>query len=241
MAARGSDIANHHLDDLECNLVRSGLVTHWALSQIVTRFKTTTQNEHPVAPHRDNFLLCYFFSLAYNLVLNGTEISETGRIFPDFASKVFNKEKFVDSKVSGQINKVIDNLWEIMNRFFKVDDETTPQHFWDSLNHQFKDKSGKLHSKNRSHCLKRYAVALLQEHLSPHVIVRRCGFIADNIHSMFDYFMNSKRQDVECGLTLAGWFHKVNGVIQGGISPDITAIKTARHKVSLFVFALFRR
>ena len=241
MSARGSDIANHHLDNIKCDLKRHGLSQFWQISQDVTRFKTTTQVSHPVAPHRDNFMLCYLFSFAYDLVLNHADIHETQRVFPNFASKVFNKDRFVESKVSGHINKIIDSLWKIMTDFFKVDDTNTPDHFRDSIRHTFYDKSGKMHSKNRSHCLKRYAVQLLQEHLSPHVFVQRCGFMAENVHSVFTYYFNSIKQEIDCALILAGWDIKVNGVIQGGIAPDINAIKTSQEKVPVFVFMLFRR
>ena len=240
MSARGSDIANHHIADISTRKHRERVEEHHVIWQKVCRFKTTTQVSHPLVPHRDNFLLCYLFSLAYTLIVNRIDICENGRVFPSFAAKVFNKDSQVESKVSEHFNKVIDSLWKIMHNFFSPEDENAPLHFRQSLSRVFWDARGKMHSKNRSHSLKRYAVALLQENLSPHTFVRRCGFIAKNIHTMFDYFFNSDKQDVTCALTLAGWVHSVNGKVQGGISPDFSGIKTATEKLAPFARALFR-
>ena len=112
-------------------------------------------------------------------------------------------------------------------------------HFHDSMRHSVRDTNGNLKSANRSHSLKRHAVEKLQEHLSPHTFVDRCGFIVKNLHTMFDYFQNSAHQDEKSALILANWLYQVDSVIQGGIAPDASAIKTAKEKVRVFVDTLF--
>ena len=241
MAARCSDIASHTISDLSWEKTRTGLAEYFTIWQRVTRYKTTTDGHHPVVPHRDQFLLCYLFSLSYTFVVNGQEIAETGHIFPSFSTKIFNKDSEVESKVSQHYNTTIDMIWRLMTEFFSDDDENIPSNFRESMQRVFIDSKGKKHSKVRSHGNKRFAVSTLQEHLSPHTFVSRCGFAMKNLHSMFDYFFNSKNQELTCAHTIAGWTCRVNGQVQGGIAPDITALKTARHKLPAFVKTLFRR
>ena len=68
--------------------------------------------------------------------------------------------------------------------------------------------------------------------------------LKDSFHARSRILIGVKlliKQEIDYALTLAGWNIKVNGVIQGGIAPDINAIKTSQEKVPLFVFMLFRR
>jgi hypothetical protein len=119
-------------------------------------------------------------------------------------------------------------------------DEDMPECFIEALK-SVTQVGSKIGCKNRSHSLKRNAVQMLQEFLPAHSFIARCGFLAKNIHTMFDYFFNSQNQDHKSAQVLAGWLHIVEGVVQGGIAPDCSAIKTARGKVKPFVNTLFRR
>ena len=123
VAGRGSDIADTSLSDLFARKKDTGLISYYQLMLRVTRFKTCTQTEHITVPHRDSFLLCFYHSLAYALVMCGEPIRSTGKIFPTFAEKVFNgtskpAEKQVESKVSLLFNRIIDKYWVIMFNFY---------------------------------------------------------------------------------------------------------------------------
>ena len=117
---------------------------------------------------------------------------------------------------------------------------TMPPFFEEALKSVTTDTKGRTKCTKRSHSLKRFAVQTLQEHLSPHSFVARCGFLAKNIHTMFDYFVNSATQDHKSTKVLGNWLHSMEGEIQGGIPPDSSAIKTAAHKVKPFIHTLFR-
>ena len=100
---------------------------------------------------------------------------------------------------------------------------------------------GKIHSLLCSHANRRKGISDLQENHSPHTFVRRVGLIAQNIHTMFEYFFNSDKQDMACAHTLAGWYTIVNGAIQGGIAPDFDSIKSCPEKLTLFTKVLFHK
>lgn len=254
LAGRGSDIADSEPNHLFTRKKDVGISSFHLLGQHVTRFKTTTMCEHVSHPHRDNFLLCYYFSLAYNFVMCSERIFCTGKLFPDFAKKVTFKNGQMESKVSGHFNNLIDAFWNIMFDHFGDDDADsthedeefncaagTPAHFRTSMaNSTMKDSKGNIKSTKRSHSLKRHAVGKLQEHLPPHSFVNRCGFVMKNMHTIFDYFVNSENQDEKAGLTLANWFHSYDGVIQGGVPPSKNGIKTAQSKLPIFINLLFR-
>ena len=118
-AGRGSDIANSQINDVTAESKNLGLMTCHHLYQVVTRFKTTTRVKHVAVPHRDGFLLCFYFSLAYNLVMNGSQINRDQKLFPTFASKMFNKDGQVVSKVSEHFNAIIDLYFNVIFSYFE--------------------------------------------------------------------------------------------------------------------------
>ena len=120
------------------------------------------------------------------------------------------------------------------------DEIAVPDHFKAAMANSILGKNGTRRSYTRSHGMKRHAVGQLQEHLQPHSFVDRCGFVVRNVHTMFDYFHNTAKQDEESAQTLANWLHKINNTIQGGIPPSPGAIKTASEKFPDFVTNLFR-
>jgi hypothetical protein len=114
------------------------------------------------------------------------------------------------------------------------------QSFKECLKNASVTTKGKIRANIRSHSFKRLAVQELQEYLPPHAFVGRCGWVVKNIHTLYDYMFNSKRQDANAGKTLQGWIFSVGGEVLGGLPPDINNIRTSPAKVSLFVNALFR-
>ena len=129
-----------------------------------------------------------------------------------------------------------------------VDEETgemtylddTPEHARDALNRVKRTRSGLQHA-NRSHSLKRCAVSILQENLPAHSFVDRCGWVAKNIHTMFEYFFNSEEQDANSSKVLCGWCIKHQGKVLGGIPPRKDHITDSPRKVDDFVKSLFPR
>jgi hypothetical protein len=119
LAGRSSDISDSDLSDLRTVKKRVGVSTYNLIEQKTTRFKTTTQKDHTIVPHRESFILCYYFSLAYLLVMNGDKISRGDqKLFPTFASKVFNKDGKIESKTSDHFNKTIDFYYKIIYDFY---------------------------------------------------------------------------------------------------------------------------
>ena len=118
VAGRGSDIAFTSLSDIAAQRRDAGLVLYEQLTMLVTRYKTTTQRTHVNVPHRDSFHLCFYHSLAYQLVMSGEQIRSSGKIFPSFAEKMHldmgENGHQIKCEVSKLFNKVIDHFWGIM-------------------------------------------------------------------------------------------------------------------------------
>ncbi len=113
LAGRGSDVADADLSHISSQKKTEGLLTYDILVQDTTRFKTSTQSDHQIFPHRDEFFFCFYFSLAYLLVIASSTFDSV-KLFPNFAEKVFDSEQRVDSKVATFFNKCIDYFWQLM-------------------------------------------------------------------------------------------------------------------------------
>jgi len=120
VAGRGSDVAGTTKDHLTTSVIPSGLTNPRRIQQKVNRFKTSTSSHHTIVPHRDDFLLCFYFSLAYLFAMNSSRIHRDNTLFSMFAGKVFNKEGTqVMSNVSDQFNKLIDLYFNVMESYFE--------------------------------------------------------------------------------------------------------------------------
>lgn len=116
LAGRGSDIADSSLENISCSTRKEGLMVYDILVQDLTRFKTSTTHDMQLFPHRDDFFLCYYFSLSYLLIV-GEHNSKESNLFPRFAEKVFDDTGSVDSKVANFFNCVIDKYWHMMTEY----------------------------------------------------------------------------------------------------------------------------
>ena len=110
----------------------------------------------------------------------------------------------------------------------------------DALANMSTNSTGKKVSSLRSHSFKRFSVNELQEQLPPHSFVARCGWIARNMHTMFEYFFNSRTQDLQSALVLGGWVNRIGNDIQGGVPHTREHLSTAQEKLTPFIMALFR-
>ena len=122
VAGHGSDSAFTNLSDVTAQRRDDGLLTYHQLTLLVTRYKTTTQRNHAIVPHRDSFHLCFYHRIAYQLVVCGEQIRSTGKIFPSFADKM-QLDAGADGnqlkcEVSKLFNKVIGHFWGIMFNFY---------------------------------------------------------------------------------------------------------------------------
>lgn len=125
-----------------------------------------------------------------------------------------------------------------------MEDGETPTHFKESMANSKTTISGhgiRHKSSWRMHGLKRATAQHLQENVHPQIMVRRCGWPARGLHTLFDYCFNSPEQDVVSGLAISGWHTKLSGKVQGGVAPDLTNVRTAKSKVDVFLRALFRQ
>ena len=119
VAGRGSDVAGADFSDIFVDRHDQGRLTHHVLYQRITRRKTeTVRTPHAMAPHRDSFFLCFYFTLFYHLIMSSEEIKKGGKMFPSFANKMSLGSSASESKVSSYINKTIDYFMNIMVDFF---------------------------------------------------------------------------------------------------------------------------
>ena len=57
----------------------------------------------------------------------------------------------------------------------------------------------------RAHAYKKAGANELADHLEFHTFVFRCGWMARNLHTAFDYIYNTQKKDSACARVLAGW------------------------------------
>ena len=118
---RGSDIASATLSDVHIGYKRTKYGKRHYLGQKISRTKTSARNavsiqEHAVYPHRDRaeFMTCYYWSLAYHLIISKESIIDNDLLFPSFHSKMYSNDGSLDSRVSEHYNKMIDIYFNIM-------------------------------------------------------------------------------------------------------------------------------
>jgi hypothetical protein len=116
LAGRGSDVADADLRNIQSYEKTEDLISYHILVQDTTRFKTSTHDDHQIFPHRDEFYFCYYFSLAYLLLLVPINVMST-KLFPTFSEKVFDSNKRVDSRVATFFNKCADEFWQLMYEY----------------------------------------------------------------------------------------------------------------------------
>ena len=73
------------------------------------RTKTeTSMNPHLLYPHRDTLLFDSYFAIAYVLIMDSKSANDF--IFPDFADKIHNGSKDINSKTANLFNSYADWL-----------------------------------------------------------------------------------------------------------------------------------
>lgn len=87
--------------------------------------------------------------------------------------------------------------------------------------------------------MKKAGVNELADSLDFHTFLFRCGWMARNLHTAFDYIFNNEKKDSACGKVLAGWkLVGSNGERYGG-NPCKTRMNHEPAMFDLFVINLF--
>ena len=123
---RGSDLACASLSDVYAEVNKTRYGQHYRLGQNIFRAKTCARTgvsirKHAVYPQRDKgeFMLCYYFSLGYHLLLSEESIINNDKLFPSFFEKMRgNCGNSTEPKVSEHFNNLMDLFFNIMYDFF---------------------------------------------------------------------------------------------------------------------------
>jgi len=115
LVARCCEAAQQKKSNLSVVEKSEGFRTYKCLSVPVDRHKTSTKQQLQIFPHKTSCLMCFYFSLAYKMVLdNGT----SDYLFPEFAKKLGNSnENKIDSKASGLFNEYLKYIQGISEKY----------------------------------------------------------------------------------------------------------------------------
>ena len=115
--------------------------------------------------------LCFYFALAYALLIMDDVIANERDLFPSFSKLMFQEDSSkVESMVSSKINDGIDEIWNLMFRLCEGQAEEDIAEYFESAMKKVKVKhDGKLSSTNCSHSVNRWAVQHIQDKLPSHM------------------------------------------------------------------------
>ena len=80
--------------------------------------------------------------------------------------------------------------------------------------------------KKTGHALKKFAINLMGISCRFEHISFCAGWALKALHTIFDYLVQTRRSDTECGKALAGWKTKFRDEIYGGYPPMMKMITT---------------
>ena len=143
-------------------------------------------------PCRDDFLLDYHFALAYCLILNKHTFRNKDFIFPDFEREL-NYEKS-DAKKDSQTSLLYKRYSECLIECSKEYGNTVCTDD-DEFREEYLDCLVTLLSVLRGHGNKKRAVNKLAENLEMQIFSFRCGWLVQNLHTVFDYLFGTNKKD----------------------------------------------
>jgi hypothetical protein len=114
LAGCGSHVAASSLDGISvCTRDDEINPTYSILYQATTWYKTSIEaTKHRIFPHRNQMELCFYFVLAYALLIMDDGIANECHLFPLFSKLMFQEDSSkVESKVSSKINDGIEEIW----------------------------------------------------------------------------------------------------------------------------------
>lgn len=210
------------------------------------RTKTSSQDKNvSIFPHRNHFLLDWYFVFAYSLVLRNSSQSK-GCLFPSFyeeakkdAESRRDTEKQPRSKASGMWNRIFIKIMELSDAFDDVIAAILKSRCGIPSVSPNKDLS--------SHSGKRRAVELADQHplIKTTWLCFRAGWKMKMVHTIFDYLRASLSNDRQVGRQLSEWSTlDEHGRLGGGRPPILECLNLHPdlphlHKVFEFSRSLF--
>ena len=185
------------------------------------RTKNQVEQRMSVFVHRTKLLLCWYFMLAYMMVMM-EEASASEFIFPGVAKKVDrgNDESANTQGISNYFKDVLKALTTMSTRLLQRlalveedDDRPTP--------------NVKFNPKLSTHSGKKQAVNMANEHsfIKTTWVCFRAGWLMKAVHTIFDYLGFNPKSDRQVGRSLNGW-----------ITPDTYGSLGGGHPPSLAIF-----
>jgi len=203
------------------------------LSVYIHRGKNENEQHLHVVPHRNNFMLCWYFTFACNILVGGYE-AKTDYIFPLMAELALkeNEEDKVVSRVSGKFTALYKSVLSVIKNL--------REHSAANLDDQFLSKLDLVSDNLSSHCAKKLGINMANcGGVLASYICDRAGWVMNNVHTFFDYVVGIAGNDLSIAKVLSAWIGFDNRSIGGGggLPPLNTGMDDARAK--LFVQNLF--
>lgn len=189
----------------------------------VHRPKTNSKGDHHVFHHRDNFTLCWYFVLAYSLLLRTQSQNEPPTcLFPGFYTE---GKKDIGSRLNGteKGRSKAASLW--MSKYKKL------KSLLSSLNVDGTIELLGIRSLNEnlsSHSPKKGAVEASNQNAAINAswTCFRAGWIMKAAHTFFDYLRGNDLNDRQVGLQLSSWSRPNEfGRLSGGRPPLLDPLK----------------
>ena len=228
MVSRTCEAAGLRKDQVTMKMEEEFMFRHEVPCFSVERHKTLShQQDMSFYPHRDSMLQDMVFALGYHLVMND-DCGKEALFYPAFASKLKNDKNELDTATARLFQQYYDSITSIVKRYEDLmeDDE-------------FGEHSFVAPAKYSGHTPKKCGVNKLADFLHIQIFVFRAGWMVKNMHSAFDYILNSKQKDRLCAKVLANWLVKMGDDYVGGIPPSGEAIFHKWECYEKFVNELF--
>ena len=228
MSSRTCEAAGLRKDQVKLKSEEMFMVKYLVPSVSVERHKTLSHKmDMCFYPHRDSMLQDMLFSLGYHLVLNEHSGGDE-YFFPDFAAKINNNKKELDTATGRLFQQYYESIMSIVDRY---QDEMDPD--------EFEEYVFLVPSKYSGHTPKKSSVNKLADNLNIQIFVFRAGWMVKNMHTAFDYIVNTKKKDELCGKVIANWLMKMGDDYVGGVPPSGESIIHKKESYQPFVDELF--
>ena len=218
-SGRGSEIACSRHDCVTVGSLDEVNVKYNVLQHRCNRFKTGVLQDLDVFPHKESWEMCYYFSGAYNLIMQNGYGGDF--VYPKFGEKALNENEHEKK------NSLVSKLW---TDAFKTVVAYYYEHYQDIME-TYEDFE--LNLKLGAHSGKKRGLEQMNDSiLNPISLIFRGGWEIRNVHSLFDYIFQKKAQDIEAGKSGAGWKFKYGNSIYGGYPADLVDISDPPETVS---------
>lgn len=192
----------------------------------LNRIKTVHEQELSFFPHRDSLFLCFYFSMAYALVLCPFNSDYFFPMFEGlFGDGDESTEKKTASGISKKFNEILQLVYKLADEFLCEDEED--ENFTTSNIPAVTDLTPGL----SSHSYKKAAVNTMHTCVDPLSLTMRAGWQMRDTHTLFDYLTSTVKSDQQCALSLSGWVVQDHtGKLSGGIPPTFDGLSDQEKK-----------